>query len=78
MPEYRFDGSRLRAARKAAGYDTADELGRVMRRSESLIKFWELGYREPSPSQLAALGVELDVPIESFFVEVDDEQVAAQ
>ena len=78
MPEYRFDGSRLRAARKAAGYDNADQLGRAMRRSGSLIKFWELGYREPSPSQLAALGVELDVPIESFFVQVDSEQAVAQ
>jgi transcriptional regulator with XRE-family HTH domain len=71
LPAYRFSGAKLRAAREARNA-SRDELARRIGRSESLITLIELDYKRPTPEKLCELAVALDVPIESFFVEVDE------
>jgi transcriptional regulator with XRE-family HTH domain len=75
---FRFDGTRLRAARKAAGFETPEALGNEIDRSGALIHLFECGYRVPTPAKLVELGVVLDVSIESLFVEVKEAETVAQ
>jgi transcriptional regulator with XRE-family HTH domain len=77
VSRYEFSGEKLRAFREAAEH-TQYSLADVLGRSQPLIALYELGYKQPPAEKLVEIAAVLDVPIEAFFVEVDDEPAVAQ
>jgi transcriptional regulator with XRE-family HTH domain len=72
VPKYEFSPERFCEALDACEKTRAD-IARLEGCSDSLLTFYCLGYRQPPPHRLVSLAAILDVPVESLFVEVDDD-----
>ena len=71
MPEYRFDGSQLRAVREDRRLNEGQLAARI-NRSQPLIALWELGYRIPPIAKVVEIAAVLDVDVKDFFVVADE------
>jgi transcriptional regulator with XRE-family HTH domain len=71
VPKFQFSPERFCEALERSE-KTRAEIAREEGCSYELLTFYCLGYRQPPPHRLVSLAQILDVPVELFFVEVDD------
>jgi transcriptional regulator with XRE-family HTH domain len=71
VPAYKFSGSKLRAL--CVDRDLLPgQLAARINRSESLVKLWFYGYRQPTAPMCAELTAVLDCDVADFFEVVDE------
>lgn len=71
----RFDGNRLREARKASGL-SQEALGQKVGKHAFQISNYERGRNEPRTATVVALAREVGVPVEALFGPDEDEEAA--